>query len=111
MPTALFGYGDADAAHRAYTMLGATQSRLETLRLILAYPEVSTSDIARALDLTRNGVQPHLDALTRAGVVRERHTTHPRGSGPITYWSGDADEVHIVFESLLSHLFVGDGFA
>lgn len=100
----LVGYGYDDAAALAYRALGATSTRVEILRLVLSSREVSTADVMNALGLSRNGVTRHLRELNADGLLCERHATHPRGSGPITYWSADADRVLDVLDSLVDHV-------
>ncbi|GGF21487.1 ArsR/SmtB family transcription factor [Subtercola lobariae] len=104
MSVSLVGHGDDYAAARAYRALGATSTRVEILRLVLASGEVSAAELMAALALTRNGVHHHLRALTDDGLLLERHTTHPRGSGPITYWRADPDEVLTMLEDLTAHV-------
>lgn len=73
--------------------LGASPNRIEVLRLVLGAAEVTTADLMAELNLSRGGVLKHLDALADLGLVTARHTTHPRGSGPITYWRADEERV------------------
>jgi predicted ArsR family transcriptional regulator len=93
MVFSLTGVGNDALAARSYRTLGASPVRIEILRLLLAAGELSAADLMAELGLTRNGVRRHLHALRQDGLLTERHTTHPRGSGPITYWGADPDEV------------------
>ncbi|UFS58121.1 ArsR/SmtB family transcription factor [Subtercola endophyticus] len=101
----LIGFGDAAAADRACAALGITPTRIEILRVVLASGDVSASELALNLGLSRNGVLHHLRALTEGGLLRARHCTHPRGSGPITYWRADEQEVRSVLHDVDRHLF------
>ncbi|MCU1480649.1 MAG: hypothetical protein JWQ19_1435 [Subtercola sp.] len=101
----LIGFGDADAADRACIALGITPTRIEILRIVLASGDVSASQLAMNLGLSRNGVLHHLRALTEGGLLRARHCTHPRGSGPITYCRADEEEVRTVLRDVNRHLF------
>jgi predicted ArsR family transcriptional regulator len=88
-------------AHRA---LGTGATRIEILRFTIASGEVTSSQLMAELGLTRNGVRAHLVALTAEGLLIERHATHPRGCGPVTYWRADIDEVIAVMDALSEHV-------
>jgi DNA-binding transcriptional ArsR family regulator len=103
----LIGRGDSIAAERACRVIGATPTRLEVLRMIVAFEDISTAELIEALDLTRNGVLRHLKVLKSEGLISATRTTHPRGAGPITYWRADVDELGDVLESLSHHLLAG----
>lgn len=104
MSRSLMGYGNYVAAERACRIIGATPTRLEVLRMIVAFDDVSTSEIVDSLELTRNGVLRHLKVLEAEGLIVRTRTTHPRGAGPITYWRADVDQLDDVFESLSDHV-------
>jgi predicted ArsR family transcriptional regulator len=87
-------------AYRASAALGVNQTRLDLIHLLVNNPQCSTNDLMMALDLTRNGVLTHLKALESMQLVSEKRETHPRGSGPITYWLADIPE----FEYLMGEL-------
>lgn len=105
MVKSLIGHGDDYAAQRAYRIIGLPSARLEILRFVLAFDEVSTAEIMQTLNMTRNGVLRHLEVLSSEGLIVNRRATHPRGAGPITYWRGDADEARGALEALTAHLF------
>ncbi|TIH33898.1 ArsR family transcriptional regulator [Subtercola vilae] len=84
---------DATDAELAVAGLGVSAARLEILRFILSKREVSVTAIMVEVGMTRNGVRRHLEALQHSGLISERRTTHPRGSGPITYFSANEDSV------------------
>ncbi|RFA18837.1 ArsR/SmtB family transcription factor [Subtercola boreus] len=88
----------------SYRALGIKPVRLEILRLILARGETSAAHLMAEFGLSRNGVLCHLRSLTAAGLLHERHDTHPRGSGPITYWSADAENASIMLDTLLDYM-------
>lgn len=46
----------------------------------------------------------HLRILSEVGLITKRKSTHPRGSGPITYWRADRNEVEVVLERFVHHL-------
>ena len=96
----------ADAAHfdEVCATLAATPARLRTLRVVMDGGDVTAKDVMQALGLTRSAVGYHLSALTDAGVIRERRATHPRGSGPVIYWSADRDAIHALRDTLTAHL-------
>ena len=96
----------ADAARldEACATLAATPARLRTLRVVMDGGEVTAKDVMHALGLTRSAVGYHLAALTEVGVIHERRATHPRGSGPLIYWSADREAIHDLRDTLIKHL-------
>ena len=96
----------ADAARldEACATIAATPARLRTLRVVMDGGDVTAKDVMEALDLTRSAVGYHLTALTEAGMIHERRATHPRGRGPIIYWSADRDAIHHLRDTLTKHL-------
>lgn len=66
--------------------------------------DVTAKDVMQALDLTRSAVGYHLAALTEAGLIHERRATHPRGRGPIIYWSADREAIRELRDTLIQHL-------
>jgi DNA-binding transcriptional ArsR family regulator len=104
MLNSLVGYGDEVAAERVNRVLGVRATRVEILRLIVASSEASAAELMSETGLTRNGVIGHLRILTEEGLLIERHATHPRGSGPITYWRADVDEVLSVLDVFSMHV-------
>lgn len=94
----------------ALLLLGASPVRVDVLRLILQRGELTAAELMETLGLTRNGVGSHLDALTTAGFLIERRTTHPRGSGGIIYWSADRDRIAAALWKFTGELlgFAGD---
>ena len=101
----LAGLGNDIAAHRDYRGLGIAALRIEILRFVVSRPQVCTADVMREFHITRNGARHHLHALSDEELIVARHTTHPRGSGPITYWSADRAEIHEFFDALIDHVF------
>ncbi|WP_161580309.1 MULTISPECIES: ArsR/SmtB family transcription factor [Subtercola] len=95
---------DLHGPDSAYSGLGVSFSRLEILRIVLARTEVSSSTVMAEMGMTRNGVTRHLEALRNAGLISERRTTHPRGSGPITYWRADRGDVWDAVDELGQYL-------
>jgi predicted ArsR family transcriptional regulator len=85
-------------------MLGAQFSRVEILRSLLASRETSTAEMMAATGLTRGGIRRHLTALSAERVVSERRTTHPRGAGPISYWTVDSEDLISTLDSLIVFL-------
>lgn len=96
--------------HRSLTLeeacvaIGATPTRLRTLRYVMAHRDATANDIVEALGLSRSNVHHHLTALRDAGILHERRATHPRGSGPIIYWTVDQEHVHAIRNVLFEHL-------
>jgi predicted ArsR family transcriptional regulator len=86
------------------TGLGVSPVRLEILRFVISKREVSVSAIMTELGMTRNGIRRHLDCLRESGLISERHTTHPRGAGPITYWRADENSVAYALDWLSTQL-------
>jgi hypothetical protein len=37
-------------------------------------------------------------------MIHERRATHPRGRGPIIYWSADREAIHDLRDTLNKHL-------
>lgn len=58
--------------------------------------------------LTGNGALLHLKCMMAEMILFERRCTHPRGSGPVTYWSVNRSEVESLIESLVDYLFCAD---
>jgi predicted ArsR family transcriptional regulator len=100
----LLGFGDELEATRVYDALGIAPLRIEILRLLLSRREASAADVMNEFGLTRNGALTHLKRLSADGILVSRSSTHPRGSGPITYWSVDRDALADLTDSLLNHL-------
>lgn len=71
---------------------GITRARIEVLRCAQGR-EVSAAELMAELGLSRSGLERHLAILTAEGLLIERHATHPRGSGPIIYWTTDDEAV------------------
>ena len=89
---------------RGYQALGIKSVRVEILRFILSHGETCAADLMQEFALSRNGVLAHLRALTAAGLLHERHDTHPRGSGPITYWRADLEDASVVLDTLVDYV-------
>jgi predicted ArsR family transcriptional regulator len=104
MPS-LLGFGDDYIAARAYSAFGISHRRVEILRFLMSRRESSVADLMCEFALTRNGALGHLKAMERQGLVSVRHSTHPRGAGPISYWRADTAAVRELLEGLLSHVF------
>lgn len=102
--SSLTGYGDEYAASRAYVAFAISPLRVELIRYLLVRDEVSVGELMREFCVTRNGIVSHLRALTVQGLAHERRATHPRGSGPITYWSIDRFNVDELLATLTAHL-------
>ncbi len=100
----LAGFGNDLLAARAYSVFAMVPLRAEILRFALSRPEVSTAEVMAELELTRNGALQHLKRLKEGGLLNARRSTHPRGSGPITYWKADRAEITTLFESFLRHV-------
>jgi hypothetical protein len=103
----LVGLGDEESAARAYEAFAMTPVRMEILRLALSRKEVSTADVMNEFAITRNGALVHLKRIAAQGLLRKHRCTHLRGSGPITYWRADPDELDAIVRSLLGHLYSG----
>ncbi|GGF30806.1 ArsR/SmtB family transcription factor [Subtercola lobariae] len=103
-PSALLHESDELVIARSYQALGIKSVRVEILRYILSNGETCASDLMREFGLSRNGVLAHLRALTTAGLLHERHDTHPRGSGPITYWRADLEDASVVLDTLVDYV-------
>jgi DNA-binding transcriptional ArsR family regulator len=95
---------DADRLEEACATIAATPARLGTLRVVMDGGDVTAKDVMDALGLTRSAVGYHLAALTEAGMIHERRATHPRGRGPIIYWSADREAIHGLRDTLAEHL-------
>ena len=100
----LIGHGDGATAALACRVLGATSLRIEILRALIASQQVSTAEVMEEFSLSRGQAMSHLKDLEQSGMLTKQRTTHPRGSGPITYWRPNADGVEDVLDSLFSHL-------
>lgn len=88
----------------ACAVLALTPARIETLRYVLDHEQVTAKDVMAATGLSRNATGNNLAALTQAGLLHERRATHPRGSGPIIYWSADRDVIHAARDVVFDHL-------
>jgi hypothetical protein len=88
----------------AYSAFGMNSSRMLILGVLLDRQETPTSRVVSETTMSLNGVRSHLLELERCGLVVARHSTHPRGAGPITYWSADADAIADFLESIYSYL-------
>jgi len=95
---------DADRLEEACATIAATPARLRTLRVVMDGGDVTAKDVMDALGLTRSAVGYHLAALTEAGMIHERRATHPRGRGPIIYWSANREAIHGLRDALAKHL-------
>ncbi|GGF33821.1 hypothetical protein GCM10011399_28740 [Subtercola lobariae] len=93
-----------DDTGRAFTALGVSNARVEILRAISRRGESPTSALMEDVGLSRNGLSRHLEVLRQSGFLSDRHATHPRGSGPITYWSLDSDGISDAIEALLTYI-------
>jgi len=100
----LVGHGDPLAAARISRVFGANVLRLEITRYLVTRDETSTADVMREFGLSRNGALAHLRELDAEGIVVAVRHTHPRGSGPITYWRVDPDEVELALRTLVEHV-------
>jgi predicted ArsR family transcriptional regulator len=100
----MIGWGDDHAIHRVYRAFAVSPTRIEILRFIFFRGDVSTSEIMVEVGLSRNGARVHLHALLAEGLLIKRHDTHPRGSGPITYWKPEVDQISDLLETLTKTL-------
>ncbi|KJL49560.1 MarR family protein [Microbacterium hydrocarbonoxydans] len=91
-------------AERITRALGVTRARVEVLRLVLERGELTAADLMAELGISRSGLQRHLTTLTADGLLSERHTTHPRGSGPVIYWAADRAEIERALRSFSEHI-------
>ena len=91
------------AVSKAAKALGLSPTRIEVLKLVLAH-ETSTAEVMEQLGLSRNGALQNLRSLENAGIVTERRVTHPRGSGPITYWAGKTSDVEGLIDDIFAFL-------
>ncbi|GAA0991148.1 hypothetical protein GCM10009563_03220 [Subtercola frigoramans] len=89
---------------RAYLALGASALRVEILTFVLTNASSSTAEIMTQFAITRNGALDHLRLLQRNGLVSAERRTHPRGSGPITYWSAEEGDVAVVLYDLIDYI-------
>ncbi|WP_316295681.1 ArsR/SmtB family transcription factor [Clavibacter michiganensis] len=89
---------------QACAAIAATPARLRTLRVVMDGTEVTAKSVGEALGISRNAAAYHLAGLAQAGLVGERHATHPRGSGPIVYWSARAEAIRDLRDVLFDHL-------
>jgi len=88
--------------------LGVTRARVEVLRMVLARGEVTAAELMDELGLSRSGVGHHLGILTKEGLLSERHATHPRGSGPIIYWTANTEAVKQALDAFTRRIMTGD---
>lgn len=100
----LIGHGDLEAAERACRVLCIAPLRIEILRFVLCRTEVSAATLMKEFGLTRNGALSHIKVLAEEDLLTQRRATHPRGSGPITYWRADRAGVQSVLETLTRHV-------
>jgi len=98
------GDSDDDPVRSAYLALGITPARLEILRIVFAEGEVTAPHLVEQLALSRNAVGYHLKVLTDQELLLERKATHPRGYGPLGYWTADKDAVRDIFRILYNHV-------
>ncbi|CAN5248687.1 hypothetical protein BH09ACT6_BH09ACT6_26860 [soil metagenome] len=91
---------DLTGVQRAQAVFGVSSVRLDIITALLAGGEVSDAALMDRFGLTRNGIRRHLKALEAQGIITGRHATHPRGSGPITYWRADAEELLLLIDDL-----------
>jgi hypothetical protein len=103
----LIGLGDEAFAAQAFETLGISPMRLEILRLAMSRPELSTADVMYEFDITRSCARQHLLGLTDGQLLLARRTTHPRGSGPITYWHADHGEIAQLLDQLTNYFLSG----
>ncbi|WP_431030927.1 ArsR/SmtB family transcription factor [Plantibacter sp. RU18] len=89
-----------EAGREARLVLGVRPARLALLRIVIANGEVTAQELMDALGMTRNGVGLHLKVLTDAGLLTERHATHPRGTGGIHYWSANVEIIRDTLDTL-----------
>ncbi|QWT24445.1 winged helix-turn-helix domain-containing protein [Subtercola sp. PAMC28395] len=87
---------------RAQAVFGISSVRLDIITALLSGCELSDAALMERFGITRNGIRRHLKALESEGIIVGRHTTHPRGAGPITYWRADADELLMLLDDLRS---------
>ncbi|WP_172592298.1 winged helix-turn-helix transcriptional regulator [Subtercola boreus] len=80
-------------------VFGISHVRIDILKALISNGEASVADLSDQLGMTRTGLIRHLLLLETQGIAYRRQTTHPRGSGPITYWHADLDEVSILIDS------------
>ena len=100
----LVGTGDEHLAWTAYLALGIPHTRVEILRYLLSREQASVSQVMAEFGLARNGVLGHLRVMQKGGLVSVSRKTHPRGSGPISYWKADTDAVSELLEGLRWHI-------
>lgn len=100
----LVGLGDAASAARVYSALAIPSLPVEILRFVLSRREASTAEVMREFRITRNGARVHLLRLKRHDLLTTRHCTHPRGSGPITYWQADLPEIELLLGVFVDHV-------
>ncbi|MBM7470842.1 helix-turn-helix domain-containing protein [Subtercola frigoramans] len=87
---------------RAQAVFGISSVRLDIITALLSGCELSDAALMERFSLTRNGIRRHLKVLESEGIIVGRHTTHPRGAGPITYWRADPDELLMLVDELRS---------
>lgn len=102
------GIAHRSDAQDVVDLLGASATRFDILRFVIRQEKVTALEVMGALELTRNGVGRHLEALTAAGFLSARRATHPRGSGDVIYWSGNRDRIASVLWSLTGDLLFED---
>ena len=104
MTESLLGESNDSIVALSYRALGIKPVRLEILRLILGRGETSAAQVMTEFNISRNGALLHLRSLTDAALLHERHDTHPRGSGPITYWRADADNASVMLDTVFDYV-------
>jgi len=97
------GPTDAPSLEDACAVVSGTPARVRTLRVVMDSADVTAIDVMAATGLSRNAAGHHLNALLKAGVIRQRRVTQERG-GPVIYWSANVDAIHAIRDTLSSHL-------
>lgn len=98
------GPNEAPSLEEACAVVSGTPARIRVLRVVMDSTEVTANDVMASTGLSRNATGHHLTALLEAGAIRQRRATHPRGAGPVIYWSADLDVIHAIRDTLSSHL-------
>lgn len=76
---------------RGLRALGVARRRHDLLRHLMASAadEVTTAELMAATGASHTTVRHHLEALTKAGYVTQRHSPQPSGGGLVVYWMPD----------------------
>lgn len=106
-PPSLLGLGDEASAARAFDSLAILPMRIEVLRLAMSQTEISTADVMQEFGVVRNCARQHLLELADECLLVARRTTHPRGSGPITYWRADRDQIEGLLDQFIVYVLSG----